>query len=149
MNQLQGTLLSCAGVLLLAPAVVPAKALDAAPVYSAISVQDSSSKAEKQGKSKYSHAKDFLIRGTVFNEKAFAFPGVEVRFRKEGEKKYKWQTQTNSRGEFAQRVPEGSQYDVLVHRKGFVDQTRTIEAMGGGNQENVVFRMQPSTGGKK
>jgi len=148
MNQLARTLLVGAGVLLLTPAALPAKALEAAP-NSAISVQDSSPKAEKPGKKKYSHANDFLIRGTVFNEKAFALPGVDVRFRKLGEKKYKWETYTNSRGEFAQRVPEGSNYEVLVHRKGFSDQTRTIEAMGGGNEENAVFRMQPIAGGKK
>ena len=149
MSRFQGTLVICVGVLLLAPAAIPVKALEAVPAYSAISTQDSLSKAKKPGKKKYSHANDFLIRGTVFNEKAFAFPGVELRFRREGEKKYKWGTYTNSRGEFAQRVPEGSHYEVLVHRKGFADQTRTIEAMGGGNEENVVFRMQPITGGKK
>jgi len=148
MNQLAGTLLVCPGVLLLTLAALPAKALGGAP-NSAISVQDSSSKAEKPGKKKYSHANDFLIRGTVFNEKAFAFPGVDVRFRKVGEKKFKWETYTNSRGEFAQRVPEGSNYEVLVHMKGFSDQTRTIEAMGGGNEENVAFRMQPIAGDKK
>lgn len=110
--------------------------------------QDSSSK-DKPSKKKYSHANDFLIRGTVFNEKALSFPDVELRLRKEGEKKYKWQTYTNSRGEFAVRVPEGSNYEILVHIKGFTDQTKTVEAKGGGNEENVVFRMQPVTGDAK
>ncbi len=120
-----------------APSPVPAAA---AP--------DSSSK-EKPNKKKYSHANDFLIRGTVFNEKALSFPDVELRLRKEGEKKYKWETYTNSRGEFAVRVPEGSNYEILVHVKGFADQTKTVEAKGGGNEESVVFRMQPVTGDAK
>jgi len=111
--------------------------------------QDSSSKADKPNKKKYSHANDFLIRRTVFNEKALSFPGVELRFRKEGQKKYKWETFTNSRGEFAVRVPQGAKYEILVYVKGFASQTRTIEAQGGGNEETVVFRMQPDSGDKK
>ena len=109
---------------------------------------DSSSK-EKPGKKKYSHANDFLIRGTVFNEKALSFPDVQLRLRKEGEKKYKWETYTNSRGEFAVRVPQGSNYEILVHVKGFTDQAKTVEAKGGGNEETLVFRMQPVTGDAK
>jgi len=111
--------------------------------------QDSSSKAEKAANKKYSHANDFLIHGTVFNEKALSFPEVELRLRKEGGKKYKWETYTNSRGEFAVRVPQGSNYEILVHVKGFADQTKTIEAKGGGNEETVVFRMQPTSGDAK
>ncbi len=116
---------------------------------SATQAQDSTAKANKPNKKKYSHAEDFLIRGTVFNEKALSFPDVELRIRKEGQKKYKWTTYTNSRGEFAVRVPQGSNYEILVRVKGFADQTRTIEAKGGGNEETVVFRMQPNSGDKK
>jgi len=111
--------------------------------------QDSTSKADKPSKKKYSHTNDFLIRGTVFNEKALSFPGVELRFRAEGQKKYRWDTYTNSRGEFAVRVPQGSSYEILVHVKGFADQARTIDAKSRGNEETIVFRMQPVTGGKE
>lgn len=149
MNRLPRTLLVCAVALLLRPTVIPASAAEPAPAISASSSQDSSSKAEKPAKKKYSHVNDFLIRGTVFNEKALSFPGVEVRFRREGQKKYRWETYTNSRGEFAQRVPEGSNYEILVHMKGFADQTRTINAQGGGTEGNVVFRMEPATRDKK
>ena len=124
------------------------EAQEAPPAAPPAPAQDSSSK-EKPSKKKYSHASDFLIRGTVFNERALSFPDVELRLRKEGEKKYKWETYTNSRGEFAVRVPEGSNYEVLVHVKGFTDQTRTVEAKGGGKEETVVFRMQPVTGDAK
>ena len=50
----------------------------------------------------------FLIIGTVFNENALSFPGVQVRVRRSGEKKVIQQTYTNSRGEFAVRVPPGT-----------------------------------------
>lgn len=133
---------------LLAFATLPAEAQEASSPVPATTSRNSSSK-EKPNKKKYSHANDFLIRGTIFNEKALAFPEVELRLRKEGEKKYKWETYTNSRGEFAVRVPEGSNYEILAHVKGFADQTRTVEAKGGGSEESVVFRMQPVTGDAK
>lgn len=136
------------GVLLAFAASLTA-AQEAATAAPAGSAQDSSSKTEKPSKKKYSHLTDFLIRGTVFNEKALSFPDVELRLRKQGEKKYKWETYTNSRGEFAVRVPQGSNYEILVHVKGFVDQARTVEAKGGGNEETLVFRMQPITGDAK
>ena len=136
------------GVLLLAFAPLLATAQEAPPAAPTRPTQDSSSK-EKPGKQKYSHLNDFLVRGTVFNEKALSFPDVELRLRKEGTKKYKWQTYTNSRGEFAVRVPQGSNYEILVHAKGFVDQTKTVQAKGGGDEQTVVFRMQPVTGDAK
>lgn len=117
---------------------------------SAVAPQDSAAKTGKPGKKKYSHADDFLIRGTVFDEKALSFPGVELRVRTARQKKYRWETYTNSRGEFAVRVPQGADYEVLVHVKGFADQTRIIDAKSGGDEETVVFRMQPTVvGGKK
>jgi len=102
----------------------------------------------KPGKQKYSHANDYLIRGTVFTEKALSFPGVQLRIRKVGEKKFRWETYTNSRGEFAVRVPQGSDYEMVIRTKGYIDQARTIDAKSGANEENVVFRMQLTTGAK-
>ncbi|HYL85732.1 MAG TPA: hypothetical protein VE263_15995 [Candidatus Angelobacter sp.] len=78
-----------------------------------------------------------------------SFQGVGLRIRVAGEKKYRWETYTNSRGEFAVRVPQGSDYEMLVHVKGFVDQTRSVDAKKGNNEETVVFRMEPIAGGKK
>ncbi len=149
MNCPKGIRFAGVGVLLLAFAASLAAAQEASPKAPASFAQDSSSKADKTNKKKYSHANDFLIRGTVFNEKALSFPDVELRLRKEGEKKYKWETYTNSRGEFAVRVPQGSNYEILVHVKGFADQSKTVDAKGGGNEEKVVFRMQPVAGGAK
>lgn len=148
MNRLRRIELVCIGVLFASAASLPA-AQETPPASTAGSTQNSSSKADKPSKKKYSHLNDFLIRGTVFNEKALSFPDAELRLRKEGEKKYKWETHTNSRGEFAVRVPEGANYEILVHVKGFADQTRTVEAKGGGNEETLVFRMQLVTGDAK
>jgi len=103
----------------------------------------------KPGKTKYSHANDYLIRGTVFTEKALSFPGVQLRIRKVGEKKFRRESYTNSRGEFAVRVPQGADYEMVVRVKGYVEQTRTIDAKSGANEESVVFRMELISGGKR
>jgi hypothetical protein len=110
--------------------------------------QPQSSSSSKSGKQKYSHANDFLIRGTVFTEKALSFPGVQLRIRRSGEKKFRWEDRSNSRGEFAIRVPQGTQYEMVVHAKGFADQARTIDARNGSGENNVVFRMESAKRGK-
>ena len=106
--------------------------------------------AESSSKGKPpSHAHDFLIRGTVFQPSGMAFPAVKLRIRRESEKKFRWQTVTNSRGEFAVRVPQGLQYEVAVAAKGFAEQSRPVDARSGISEENVAFRLEPATGGKK
>jgi hypothetical protein len=97
---------------------------------------------------KHSHASDFLVRGTVFTEKGLSFPGVQLRIRRTGDKKFHWETYTDSRGEFAVRVPQGSEYEIVVHAKGTADQTRTVYAKTGLGQGNIVFRMEQA-GGKQ
>jgi hypothetical protein len=148
MNLLNWMRILCAAVLFIASGIQLAAAQESPPP-AANQAQGPAPKPDQPVKKKYSHANDFLIRGTVFDDKALSFSGVELRFRREGEKKYKWETYTNSHGEFAQRVPQGANYEILVHVKGFVDQMRTVDANGGGIQENVVFRMQPIEGDKK
>jgi hypothetical protein len=100
-------------------------------------------------KRKYSHANDFLIRGTVFTDKALAFPAVQLRVRRSTEKKFHWETYTNSRGDFAVRVPQGLEYELVIHAKGFADQTRSIDAKAGLSETTLTFRMEPGAGGKK
>lgn len=109
----------------------------------------SSSSNAKAGKQKYSHANDFLIMGTVFNEKGYAFPGVALRIRKASEKKFRWDSTTNSRGDFAVRVPQGTEYEMVVHAKGFADQTREMDAKSGVSEARLVFRMEPVKDGKQ
>ena len=84
-----------------------------------------------------------MILGTVFDEKAMAYPGVPVRVRLKGEKKFKWDTYTNSRGEFAVRVPEGPDYEVFVHVKHFQDVSQFVSAKGGVIQQQLSIKMQP------
>jgi hypothetical protein len=104
---------------------------------------------EKPQKQKYSHASDFLIIGTVFDPKGYAFPGAELRIRKSNEKKYRWDSYTNSRGEFAVRVPQGSDYEMVIRAKGFGEQTRALDAKTGVSEARIVFHMQPPAGEKK
>ena len=96
-----------------------------------------------------SHAHDFLIRGTVFQPNGKAFPGLKLRIRREVEKKFRWETFTNSRGEFAVRVPQGLQYELVVNAKGFAEQARQVDARSGITEDNVAFRLEPAAGGKK
>jgi hypothetical protein len=104
---------------------------------------------EKPASKKYSHADDFLIIGTVFTDKGYAFPGVELRVRRANEKKFRWDSYTNSRGEFAMRVPPGTDYEMVVHVKGFSDQSKTLDAKSGINEARMVFRMEPGKEVKK
>jgi hypothetical protein len=90
------------------PAVPPPPANQQPPPTENPSAPASASSSSKH--SRNSHANDFLIIGTVFNDKAYAFPGVHLRVRRSTEKKFRWETYTNSRGEFAIRVPQGAEY---------------------------------------
>jgi hypothetical protein len=108
-----------------------------------------SSSSGKSTKQKYSHANDFLVTGTVFDPKGYAFPGVQLKIRRSTEKKFRWDDYTNSRGEFAVRVPQGSEYEMVVHVKGFADQTRDVDAKTGVSEARLVFRLEPGEGKKK
>jgi hypothetical protein len=84
----------------------------------------------------------------VFTDKALAFPGVQLHIRRAGEKKFRWEDSSNSRGEFAIRVPQGTEYEMVVHAKGFVDQARSIDARNATSDNSIVFRMEPAKKGK-
>lgn len=107
------------------------------------------SSSSKSPNKKYSHADDFLILGTVFTDKGYAFPGIEIRVRRSAEKKFRWETYANSRGEFAVRVPKGTDYEMLVRAKGFLDQTKPLDAKSGLSEARLVFRMEPGKESKK
>ena len=149
MRQPQWIAVPCMVVFLTPLGAIPARQQEPATVPpAATSPQSPPTSPSKSGKAKYSHVNDFLIRGTVFTDKALSFPGVELRVRRTSEKKFRWESYTNSRGEFALRVPQGSDYELVVRAKGFGEQKRVIEAKTGGNEESLVFRMQPAAGGK-
>ena len=121
----------------------------ATPPTSSPQTQSSTASPDKTKKQKYSHANDFLILGTVFDERGLSFPAAELRVRRSNEKKFRWDTYTNSRGEFAIRVPKGTDYEMMVHAKGFADQTHQLDAKTGLSEARVVFRMEPLAGEKK
>jgi hypothetical protein len=120
-----------------------------APAQAPAAQSSPSSSSSSSNKRSSSHANDFLIIGTVFTDKAYALPGARLRVRRTGEKKFRWETYTNSRGEFALRVPQGGEYEIVVMAKGFADQTNPVSAKSGISEDNVVYRMQPASGGKK
>jgi hypothetical protein len=84
----------------------------------------------------------FLIIGTVFNENALSFPGVQVRVRRTGDKKFTWETYTNSRGEFAVRVFPGYEYEVVTHIKKYQDQSRAVDAKVD-VQQRLSIKLEP------
>jgi hypothetical protein len=86
----------------------------------------------------------FLILGTVFNEHALAFPGVEVKIRRKGEKKFRYDTYTNSRGEFAIRVPDGIEYEVVVRQKNYKEQSQIVAANMADVQKRLTFKLESS-----
>jgi len=127
-------------------AVVPALAAQepaTSPGSSSPATQSSST-----SKSKRSHGNDLLLRGTVFNERGLAMREVKLRIRRANEKKNHWETYTNSRGEFAIRVPPGSDYEIQAESKGFERQTRAITAKDSIGDEKITFHMEPLKGGK-
>jgi hypothetical protein len=106
----------------------PLQPPQATPAASSSSGQSESSSVRSSDKSKSKPVPSFLIIGTVFDEKALSLPGVQVRIRQAGEKKFRWETYTNSRGEFAVRVPPGHQYEVVTHVKNYEDQVHGVDS---------------------
>lgn len=84
----------------------------------------------------------------MFTQEGLALPGAELRIRRTAEKKFRWETMTNSRGDFAVRVKMGSDYEVLVRAKGYEEQSLSVDAKSGDRFKDLVFRMQHQ-GGKK
>jgi len=109
----------------------PSAAPPAAPT------QESSSSSKHK-----SRIPPFLIIGTVFNEHALAFPGVQVKIRRKGEKKFRYDTYTNSRGEFAIRVPDGIEYEVVIHQKNYQDQSQVVAANMADVQKRLTFKLE-------
>jgi Carboxypeptidase regulatory-like domain len=119
-----------------------------APASSSSSSSSNASSSSSSGK-RSKHANDFLVIGTVFTDKAYALPGAHIRVRRSSEKKFRWETYTNSRGEFAFRVPQGDEYEIVIIAKGFADQNQMVSTKSGISEDTVVYRMQPALGGKK
>lgn len=89
----------------------------------------------------------FLILGTVFDEKALSMPGARVRIRRSEEKKYRWETYTNSRGEFAVRVVPGYEYEVTIHNDKYQDHSETIDSRVD-VQQRLSIKLEPASPSK-
>lgn len=90
---------------------------------------------------------EFLVFGTVFQDKGFALAGAKVEVRVSGEKKVRGEAISDRRGEFGIRVKPGAEYEVRVEAPGFAPQSEKIDARGG-NRADIVVRMKPAQGGK-
>jgi hypothetical protein len=91
-----------------------------------------------------------VIAGTVFREPGFALPGAEVTLEPEqpGGKNNKVKRQqaiSNSRGEFAFRVPAVAlRYTVSVRARGYQAEEKTAEIQGE-QRVDVYFSLKPDT----
>jgi hypothetical protein len=84
----------------------------------------------------------FVIIGTVFNENALSYPNVRVQVRRENEKKFRWDTYTNLRGEFAVRVPDGQDYEIVVREKKYKEVSLRVNANSGEIQQRLSIRLE-------
>jgi hypothetical protein len=130
-----------AGLLLSLAASLGAQEAPQPPATQSPSSTESTSK-QKPGQSAARHSDDFLVRGTVFTQEGFALPGAELRVRRTTEKKIRWQTVSNSRGDFAVRVKMGADYEVSVRAKGFAEQSVPLDAKTGDRYKDLVFRLE-------
>ncbi len=82
-----------------------------------------------KSKKKVPEAAEAVIGGTVFRPPGLALAGAEVVVApQEGEKPKKLKTLTNSRGEFAVRVPAAPmKYSVEVKAEGFKPDRKTVD----------------------
>jgi hypothetical protein len=84
----------------------------------------------------------------LFTDTAMALPGAKLRIRRASERRFRWDSYSNSRGEFAIRVPQGTDYEMLVQAKGFTDETRPIDAKTGLSEGTLSIQMKKAAGGK-
>ncbi len=103
--------------------------------------------ADDAQRKKGAHHEDFLVFGTVFAEQGLVLPGAEIRVRRAGERKVRWEARSDRRGEFAVRVPRGARYVLSVRAAGYREQTQKIDARTG-NRADVVLRLSPAPGRK-
>jgi hypothetical protein len=89
-----------------------------------------------------------LIAGTVFQESGLSLRGAEIQLVPDPQdakslKLKKLQGISDSRGEFAFRVPaQPARYIVKVRRRGFTPQEKPV-AVRGDERIDLVFRLEP------
>ena len=135
-------------IIVLAASIACMPALAAQEPAAAAASGSPPTESSSSSKNKRSHANELLLRGTVFNERGLAMREVKLRIRRANEKKSRWETYTNSRGEFAIRVPPGSDYEMQAESKGFETQIRAISSKDSSGDEKIIFHLEPAKGGK-
>jgi hypothetical protein len=90
---------------------------------------------------------DCILYGNVFTADGHLFTGADVHVRRATDKKPKWEVTSDRRGEFAIRVPPGSDYVIEIKAKGFVTQQQTVTAQTG--RQDLVFHMAEEPGKRK
>ena len=73
-----------------------------------------------------------------------------MRILRKDNRKFHWETATNSRGEFAVRVYPGYEYEVLLHVKKYKHETRSVDAKVD-VQQRLSVKLEPvnhATGAK-
>ncbi len=90
----------------------------------------------------------FLLAGTVFQETGFALPNAEVAAIPDPapdaprQKVKKLQTVSDSRGEFAFRLPTGSmRYIIKASAKGFRTEEKSVTVQGEEGRLDVTFQL--------
>lgn len=85
-----------------------------------------------------SHA---LLMGSVFTADGLSLPGIRVSVKRKDDKKPRWRAVSDRRGEFALRLPAGTEtYEVTTESKAFESQTKTVEFRGS-ERVDVFFRL--------
>jgi hypothetical protein len=107
-----------------------------------------SASAQKKSKEEQ-YTELFLLYGNVYTEQGIALPGAEVKVRREDQKKPKWESYSDNRGEFAIRVPPGPKYEITIKAKGYEPLTRMVDTWQQGGRLDSSFKLQRAAGGKK
>ena len=88
-----------------------------------------------------------LIFGNVFDPGDRLFAGAEVKIRRENERRPRWETRSDARGEFAVRLPAGpGRYVLTLRAKGYADELKTF-AVENDERIDLSFRLRPATSG--
>ena len=90
-----------------------------------------------------------LVAGTVFHASGRSLRGAKVTVFNEDRPKKKLRGVTDTRGEFAIRVPSGeARYVVQAAAKGFEPAEKKVQTQGM-EKVSVNFMLSPKVGGKK
>lgn len=102
------------------------------------------------GKQKQSQSSYAVVAGTVFRETGLALAGARVTLKVEGDEKQhrkpkNQEMATNSRGEFAFRLPPAeTRCTITVKAPGYQPQQKPVR-VAGDERIDVFFRMEPAS----